>query len=139
MTINHMRSGDPTGQILYIILDSFPLKPAGAAMRNTSGRKVQRLGGLAVRGDCASIQGVWTPMLLGGSKFDVNVVEAEVRKMDRADVNLVKVGIDARYTCGSAINIIIMLRDTVPGPAAPRCRVGNLGRNVPWQQCIRRG
>ena len=91
-----MRSGDPTGQILYIILDSFPLKPAGAAMRNTSGRKVQRLGGLAVRGDCASIQGVWTPMLLGGSKFDVNVVEAEVRKMDRADVNLVKVGIDGR-------------------------------------------
>ena len=35
-------------------------------------------------------------MLLGGSKFDVNVVEAEVRKMDRADVNLVKVGIDGR-------------------------------------------
>ena len=45
-------------------------------LRNTSGRKIQRLGGLAVRGDCASVQGVWTPMLnLGEAKFDVKVVE----------------------------------------------------------------
>ena len=45
-------------------------------LRNTSGRKIQRLGGLAVRGDCASVQGVWTPMLnLGEAKFDVSVVE----------------------------------------------------------------
>ena len=45
-------------------------------LRNTSGRKIQRLGGLAVRGDCASVQGVWTPMLnLGEAKFDVEVVE----------------------------------------------------------------
>ena len=45
-------------------------------LRNSSGRKIVRLGGLAVRGDCASIQGVWTPMLnLGESKpFDVNIV-----------------------------------------------------------------
>lgn len=44
-------------------------------LRNTSGRKIVRLGGLAVRGDCASIQGVWTPMLnLGEKKFDINIV-----------------------------------------------------------------
>lgn len=44
-------------------------------LRNTSGRKIVRLGGLAVRGDCASIQGVWTPMLtLGESPFNINIV-----------------------------------------------------------------
>lgn len=44
-------------------------------LRNTSGRKIVRLGGLAVRGDCASIQGVWTPMLnLKDSTFDINIV-----------------------------------------------------------------
>mmetsp|Transcript_10158 Transcript_10158/g.18237 ORF Transcript_10158/g.18237 Transcript_10158/m.18237 type:complete len:136 (+) Transcript_10158:167-574(+) len=44
-------------------------------LRNTSGRKIVRLGGLAVRGDVASIQGVWTPMLdLNESKFDVKIV-----------------------------------------------------------------
>ena len=32
-------------------------------LRNTSGRKIVRLGGLAVRGDGLSVQGVWTPML----------------------------------------------------------------------------
>ena len=32
-------------------------------LRNTSGRKIVRLGGLAVRGDGVSVQGVWTPML----------------------------------------------------------------------------
>lgn len=37
-------------------------------LRNTSGRKIVRLGGLAVRGDGISVQGVWTPMLdLNGS------------------------------------------------------------------------
>ena len=47
-----------------------------AMLRNTSGRKIVRLGGLAVRGDCPSIQGVWTPMLdLGMQPFDVKVVE----------------------------------------------------------------
>ena len=45
-------------------------------LRNTSGRKVVRLGGLAVRGDCLSIQGVWTPMLnLVDTKFDINIVK----------------------------------------------------------------
>lgn len=44
-------------------------------LRNTSGRKIVRLGGLAVRGDCPSIQGVWTPMLNLGEKFDINIVE----------------------------------------------------------------
>ncbi|KAL7527714.1 hypothetical protein ACHAXR_002092 [Thalassiosira sp. AJA248-18] len=44
-------------------------------LRNTSGRKIVRLGGLAVRGDCPSIQGVWTPMLnFGEKKFDINIV-----------------------------------------------------------------
>lgn len=45
---------------------------------NTSGRKITRLGGLAVRGDCVSVQGVWTPMLnLGAGKdsFSVKIVE----------------------------------------------------------------
>ncbi len=32
-------------------------------LRNSSGRKIVRLGGLAVRGDGISVQGVWTPML----------------------------------------------------------------------------
>mmetsp|Transcript_17153 Transcript_17153/g.29536 ORF Transcript_17153/g.29536 Transcript_17153/m.29536 type:complete len:135 (-) Transcript_17153:233-637(-) len=45
-------------------------------LRNTSGRKIVRLGGLAVRGDCPSVQGVWTPMLnLGESKFDITIKE----------------------------------------------------------------
>lgn len=45
-------------------------------LRNTSGRKIVRLGGLAVRGDCVSVQGVWTPMLdLQGEQFDMKVVE----------------------------------------------------------------
>ena len=45
-------------------------------MRNTSGRKIVRLGGLAVRGDCPSVQGVWTPMLnLGRESFDINLRE----------------------------------------------------------------
>lgn len=44
-------------------------------LRNTSGRKIVRLGGLAVRGDCSSIQGVWTPMLnLEESSFDIKIV-----------------------------------------------------------------
>mmetsp|Transcript_31437 Transcript_31437/g.66148 ORF Transcript_31437/g.66148 Transcript_31437/m.66148 type:complete len:137 (-) Transcript_31437:211-621(-) len=44
-------------------------------LKNTSGRKIVRLGGLAVRGDVASVQGVWTPMLdFGESPFDVNIV-----------------------------------------------------------------
>jgi hypothetical protein len=31
---------------------------------------------LAVRGDCVSVQGVWTPMLdLQGEQFDMKVVE----------------------------------------------------------------
>jgi large subunit ribosomal protein L43 len=48
---------------------------------NTSGRKITRLGGLAVRGDCVSVQGVWTPMLNlgagedGESSFDIKIVE----------------------------------------------------------------
>ena len=46
-------------------------------LRNTSGRKIQQLGGLAVRGDCASVQGVWTPMLnLGGTQFDIVVEDS---------------------------------------------------------------
>mmetsp|Transcript_8113 Transcript_8113/g.19948 ORF Transcript_8113/g.19948 Transcript_8113/m.19948 type:complete len:134 (+) Transcript_8113:68-469(+) len=45
-------------------------------LKNSSGRKITRLGGLAVRGDCLSVQGVWTPMLdLGESEFDIKVVE----------------------------------------------------------------
>jgi hypothetical protein len=45
-------------------------------LRNTSGRKIVRLGGLAVRGDCVSVQGVWTPMLnLEQKTFDMTVVE----------------------------------------------------------------
>lgn len=44
-------------------------------LRNTSGRKIVRLGGLAVRGDCVSVQGVWTPMLnLEQETFDMTVV-----------------------------------------------------------------
>ena len=44
-------------------------------LRNTSGRKIVRLGGLAVRGDCASVQGVWTPMLnLREGPFDIDIV-----------------------------------------------------------------
>lgn len=45
---------------------------------NTSGRKITRLGGLAVRGDCVSVQGVWTPMLNleKESSFDVKIVES---------------------------------------------------------------
>ena len=44
---------------------------------NTSGRKITRLGGLAVRGDCVSVQGVWTPMLNLDSEnsFDIKIVE----------------------------------------------------------------
>ncbi|KAL7516771.1 hypothetical protein ACHAWX_001751 [Stephanocyclus meneghinianus] len=45
-------------------------------LRNTSGRKIVRLGGLAVRGDALSIQGVWTPMLdIKEEKFEMKVVE----------------------------------------------------------------
>ena len=45
-------------------------------LRNTSGRKITRLGGLAVRGDCISIQGVWTPMLaLRDATFDMQIME----------------------------------------------------------------
>ena len=44
-------------------------------LRNTSGRKIVRLGGLAVRGDCVSVQGVWTPMLnLEQKTFEMTVV-----------------------------------------------------------------
>lgn len=45
-------------------------------LKNTSGRKIVRLGGLAVRGDALSIQGVWTPMLdIKEEKFEMKVVE----------------------------------------------------------------
>jgi len=51
------------------------IKEVFGMLRNTSGRKIVRLGGLAVRGDALSIQGVWTPMLnLGESEFDINIV-----------------------------------------------------------------
>ena len=51
------------------------IKEVISALRNTSGRKIVRLGGLAVRGDCPSIQGVWTPMLnLGEKPFEINIV-----------------------------------------------------------------
>ena len=70
-----------TGQSKQICVkntDEKRIKEVFAALRNTSGRKIVRLGGLAVRGDCASIQGVWTPMLdLNGSKpFDIKMVES---------------------------------------------------------------
>ena len=55
------------------------IKEVMSMMVNTSGRKIVRLGGLAVRGDCVSVQGVWTPMLNLGkdddSSFDVKIVE----------------------------------------------------------------
>lgn len=45
-------------------------------LRNSSGRKIVRLGGNAVRGDVLSVQGVWTPMLdIKDEKFDMKVVE----------------------------------------------------------------
>lgn len=43
-------------------------------LRDTSGRKIVRLGGNAVRGDVKSVQGVWTPMLdIKGEKFEMKV------------------------------------------------------------------
>ena len=70
-----------TGQSKQICVkntDEKRIKEVFAALRNTSGRKIVRLGGLAVRGDCASIQGVWTPMLdlNGGKPFDIKMVES---------------------------------------------------------------
>lgn len=70
-----------TGQSKQICVkntDETRIKEVFAALRNTSGRKIVRLGGLAVRGDCASIQGVWTPMLdlNGGKPFDIKMVES---------------------------------------------------------------
>jgi hypothetical protein len=45
-------------------------------LRNTSGRKIVRLGGNAVRGDVLSVQGVWTPMLdIKDESFEMKVVE----------------------------------------------------------------
>jgi large subunit ribosomal protein L43 len=45
-------------------------------LRDTSGRKIVRLGGNAVRGDVLSVQGVWTPMLdIKDEKFEMKVVE----------------------------------------------------------------
>lgn len=65
-----------TKQICVKNQDEKRIKEVFTMLRNTSGRKVVRLGGLAVRGDCLSIQGVWTPMLnLAENKFDVNIVE----------------------------------------------------------------
>ena len=53
------------------------IKEVMSMLVNTSGRKITRLGGLAVRGDCVSVQGVWTPMLqLSGERsFDMKIVE----------------------------------------------------------------
>mmetsp|Transcript_18177 Transcript_18177/g.29804 ORF Transcript_18177/g.29804 Transcript_18177/m.29804 type:complete len:140 (+) Transcript_18177:146-565(+) len=53
------------------------IKEVMSMLVNTSGRKITRLGGLAVRGDCVSVQGVWTPMLNLGKEesFDVKIVE----------------------------------------------------------------
>jgi len=53
------------------------IKEVMSMLVNTSGRKITRLGGLAVRGECVSVQGVWTPMLNleGGKSFDVKIVE----------------------------------------------------------------
>ncbi|KAL7429574.1 hypothetical protein ACHAXM_001769 [Skeletonema potamos] len=53
------------------------IKEVMSMLVNTSGRKITRLGGLAVRGDCVSVQGVWTPMLNleGGKSFEVKIVE----------------------------------------------------------------
>eukprot|EP00985_Skeletonema_marinoi_P016730 scaffold9029_cov119-Skeletonema_marinoi.AAC.3 len=52
------------------------IKEVMSMLVNNSGRKITRLGGLAVRGDCVSVQGVWTPMLDLGkeSSFDVKIV-----------------------------------------------------------------
>ncbi|KAL7531759.1 hypothetical protein ACHAWF_003901 [Thalassiosira exigua] len=67
-----------TGQSKQICVKNQPekrVKEVMTMLKNTSGRKVVRLGGKAVRGDCPSIQGVWTPMLdLKGSKFDIDIV-----------------------------------------------------------------
>jgi len=53
------------------------IKEVMSMLVNTSGRKITRLGGLAVRGDCVSVQGVWTPMLNLDSEnsFDIKIVE----------------------------------------------------------------
>ena len=53
------------------------IKDVMSMMVNTSGRKITRLGGKAVRGDCVSVQGVWTPMLelSGETSFDMKIVE----------------------------------------------------------------
>ena len=45
-------------------------------LKNSSGRKIVRLGGNAVRGDVLSVQGVWTPMLdIKDEQFEMTVVE----------------------------------------------------------------
>lgn len=53
------------------------IKDVMSMLVNTSGRKISRLGGKAVRGDCVSVQGVWTPMLelSGETSFDMKIVE----------------------------------------------------------------
>ena len=49
-------------------------------LKNTSGRKIVRLGGKAVRGDCVSVQGVWTPMLdLGIEGFEMKMVGGDAK------------------------------------------------------------
>lgn len=60
-------------------------------LRNTSGRKIVRLGGLAVRGDGISVQGVWTPMLdlkgIGGGGLGENI--QEIKKTGYFDMTVV--------------------------------------------------
>ena len=66
----------PSKQICVKNADDKRIRRVMAMLRNSSGRKLVKLGGLAVRGDCPSVQGVWTPMLdLGTEPFDMKVVE----------------------------------------------------------------
>ena len=70
----------PSKQICVKNCSEGRIKEVMAMLVNTSGRKITRLGGLAVRGDCVSVQGVWTPMLNLGTEnmkdsFQVKIVE----------------------------------------------------------------
>mmetsp|Transcript_22206 Transcript_22206/g.46718 ORF Transcript_22206/g.46718 Transcript_22206/m.46718 type:complete len:139 (+) Transcript_22206:346-762(+) len=65
-------------QICVKNVDQKRIKKVMEMLRNTSGRKIVRLGGKAVRGDCVSCQGVWTPMLdLSGETFGMKLFGEE--------------------------------------------------------------
>jgi len=76
----YIRGDYMTGNWKQMCVKNEPTKRIRKVMEmlnNTSGRKIVKLGGLAVRTDAPSVQGIWTPMLeLPKEPFEMQLVHS---------------------------------------------------------------